>query len=122
MKRIPENKVSPVGTKEDLDQMRRKLRAQDTKEKLVDEIDYILERAPKDKWLKKLIRDELVQEFREAKTIREMNFIQYVIRNITQTSETAFTAMVSAAKSRLYSARYRKGEKENRKRPAKRIR
>lgn len=30
--------------------------------------------------------------------------------------------MVSAAKSRLYSARYRKGQKENRKRPAKKPR
>ncbi|XP_038115262.1 uncharacterized protein LOC119768704 [Culex quinquefasciatus] len=122
LKKIPENRVFPVGSVEDLDQVRRKFRSHDTKEKLVGEIEYVLERVSKDKWLKKLIRDEVVQEFRDAKTIRDMNFIQYVIRNITQTSETAFTAMVSAAKSRLYSARYRKGQKENRKRPAKKPR
>lgn len=79
LKKIPENRVFPVGSVEDLDQVRRKFRSHDTKEKLVGEIEYVLERASKDKWLKKLIRDEVVQEFRDAKTIHDMNFIQYVI-------------------------------------------
>lgn len=50
---------------------------QNLREKLVQEIEYVLERATKDKWLKKLVEDMVVREFRKAKTTREMNFITF---------------------------------------------
>ncbi|XP_065095003.1 uncharacterized protein LOC135716245 [Ochlerotatus camptorhynchus] len=75
------------------------------------EIAYALSNAANDDWLRVIIADKAINEYRRSDEIRNLNFIRHIINNITLTPEKIFTGLVAAAKGRIYAKQRRDAKK-----------